>query len=204
MRHGNKINHLGRTYGHRSALLKNLSNALIMHKRIETTLAKAKELRVHIEPLITKSKNNTTHSRRTAFSKLQNKYAAKELFDVVGPKVGDRPGGYTRIVKLGKRLGDNAEMAIIELVDFNEIYTANQSAIQTGGEQRKRTRRASKKKKSDDGAIEVPEVMETPVAEVVDTVEETLNAIEETTAETPTEVVAPEEAPTAEEEKKEE
>jgi len=158
MRHGNKINHLGRTYGHRSALLKNLSNSLIMHKRIETTLAKAKELRVYIEPLISKSKDNTTHSRRNAFSKLQNKYAAKELFDVIGPKVADRPGGYTRIVKLGKRLGDNAEIAIIELVDFNEIYSANKTA-QVANESKKRTRRASgKKKKAEDIEEEVAEI----------------------------------------------
>ena len=116
MRHGNKINHLGRTYGHRSALLKNLSNALIMHKRIETTLAKAKELRVYVEPLISKSKDNTTHSRRTAFSKLQNKYAAKELFDIIGPKVGERPGGYTRIISMPNRDLDGSPMSLIEFV----------------------------------------------------------------------------------------
>lgn len=161
MRHGNKINHLGRTYGHRSALLKNLSNALIMHKRIETTLAKAKELRVYVEPLISKSKDNTTHSRRTAFSKLQNKYAAKELFDVIGPKVGERPGGYTRIIKLGKRLGDNAEMALIELVDFNEIYSANKSA-QTATDTKKRTRRATSKKKQSEETQDTVESTETP------------------------------------------
>ncbi|HMZ95221.1 MAG TPA: 50S ribosomal protein L17 [Chitinophagales bacterium] len=161
MRHGNKINHLGRTYGHRSALLKNLSNALIMHKRIETTLAKAKELRVYVEPLISKSKENTTHSRRTAFSKLQNKYAAKELFDIIGPKVGERPGGYTRIIKLGKRLGDNAEMALIELVDFNEIYSANKSA-QTTTDTKKRTRRATSKKKQTEETQDAVESTETP------------------------------------------
>ena len=161
MRHGNKINHLGRTYGHRSALLKNLSNALIMHKRIETTLAKAKEMRVYVEPLISKSKDNTTHSRRTAFSKLQNKYAAKELFDIIGPKVGERPGGYTRIIKLGKRLGDNAEMALIELVDFNEIYSANKSA-QTTTDTKKRTRRATSKKKQTEETQDAVESTETP------------------------------------------
>ena len=161
MRHGNKINHLGRTYGHRSALLKNLSNALIMHKRIETTLAKAKELRVYVEPLISKSKDNTTHSRRTAFSKLQNKYAAKELLDIIGPKVGERPGGYTRIIKLGKRLGDNAEMALIELVDFNEIYSANKSA-QTTTDTKKRTRRATSKKKQTEETQDAVESTETP------------------------------------------
>lgn len=162
MRHGNKINHLGRKTGHRSALLKNLSNALILHKRIETTLAKAKELRVFVEPLISKSKNNTTHSRRNAFSKLQNKFAAKELFDVVGPKVGERPGGYTRIIKMGKRLGDNAEMAIIELVDFNEIYSANKNAQETVT--KKRTRRTSGKKKATEDKVEdaVEATTETP------------------------------------------
>jgi large subunit ribosomal protein L17 len=147
MRHGNKINHLGRKFGHRSALLKNLSNALILHKRIETTLAKAKELRIFVEPIINRSKDNTTHSRRTSFSHLQNKVAAKELYDVIGPKVANRPGGYTRIIKLGKRLGDNAEMAIIELVDFNEIYTANKSAATGTAEPKKRTRRAGTTKK---------------------------------------------------------
>lgn len=164
MRHGNKINHLGRKFGHRSALLKNLSNALIMHKRIETTLAKAKELRMHVEPIINRAKDNTTHSRRTAFSYLQNKFAAKELFDVIGPKVANRPGGYTRIIKLGKRLGDNAEMAIIELVDFNEIYTANKSAATSSAEPKKRTRRAGTTKKKaeeeevDNKATETTEV----------------------------------------------
>jgi large subunit ribosomal protein L17 len=147
MRHGNKINHLGRKFGHRSALLKNLSNALILHKRIETTLAKAKELRIFVEPIINRSKDNTTHSRRTSFSHLQNKVAAKELYDVIGPKVANRPGGYTRIIKLGKRLGDNAEMAIIELVDFNEIYTANKSVATSTAEPKKRTRRAGTTKK---------------------------------------------------------
>lgn len=147
MRHGNKINHLGRTYGHRSAMLKNLANALILHKRIETTLAKAKELRVYVEPVITRSKDNTTASRRSAFSYLQNKEAAKELFDVVGPKVGSRPGGYTRIVKLGARLGDNAEMAIVELVDFNETYSAKGTK---SAEPKKKTRRGAAKKKADE------------------------------------------------------
>ncbi|QQR97982.1 MAG: 50S ribosomal protein L17 [Sphingobacteriales bacterium] len=171
MRHGNKINHLGRKFGHRSALLKNLSNALIMHKRIETTLAKAKELRMHVEPIINRAKDNTTHSRRTAFSYLQNKFAAKELFDVIGPKVANRPGGYTRIIKLGKRLGDNAEMAMIELVDFNEIYTANKTAATATAEPKKRTRRAgTAKKKADDENVEAEA---NPTPEVTDTVEET-------------------------------
>lgn len=124
MRHGDKVNNLGRKAAHRHALLKNLSKALIQHKRISTTLAKAKALRLHIEPLITKAKNNTTHSRRVAFSYLQDKESIKELFDVIGPKVANRPGGYVRVIKTGFRLGDGAETALIELVDFNENFTA--------------------------------------------------------------------------------
>ncbi len=151
MRHGNKINHLGRKYGHRAALLKNLSAALFMHKRIETTVAKAKELRGYAEPLITKAKDNTTHSRRDVFSYLQDKFAAKELFDVIAPKVGNRPGGYTRIVRLGQRQGDAAEMAIIELVDFNEVYKPKAAAAE---EPKKKTRRAGgAKKKAEEAAV---------------------------------------------------
>ena len=128
MRHGDKVNNLGRKKAHRVALLKNLTKALIEHKRINTTLAKAKALRVHVEPLITKSKDNTTHSRRTAFSMLQDKEAVKELFDVIGPKVMDRPGGYVRVIKTGTRLGDGAETAMIELVDFNDLLLEAKSA----------------------------------------------------------------------------
>lgn len=120
MRHGNKVNALGRKYGHRKALMTNLAVALITHKRIRTTTAKAKALRGFVEPIINRSKDNTTHSRRVAFRYLQDKKAVTELFDTVGPKVADRPGGYTRILKIGTRPGDNAEMAYIELVDFNE------------------------------------------------------------------------------------
>ena len=120
MRHGNKVNALGRKYGHRQALMSNLAVALITHKRIRTTTAKAKALRSNVEPIINRAKSNTTHSRRMAFRKLQDKTAVTELFDVIGPKIADRPGGYCRILKVGTRLGDNAEMAIIELVDFNE------------------------------------------------------------------------------------
>jgi len=122
MRHGDKINNLSRTASHRSALLSNLASQLIANKRITTTLAKAKALRTYIEPLITKSKDNTTHQRRIVFSYLQDKEAIKELFDVVRLKIEGRPGGYTRIIKLGARLGDNAELALIELVDYNEVY----------------------------------------------------------------------------------
>lgn len=178
MRHGNKINHLGRKTGHRAALLKNLAVALFTHKRIETTLAKAKELRGYVEPLITKAKSNTTHSRRDAFSYLQDKFAAKELFDVVAPKVGDRPGGYTRIVRLGQRQGDAAEMSMIELVDFNEVYKPKTA---TAAEPKKKTRRAGAAKKA-----ETTEVLEEKVAEVEDvkdTVEDVTPTAEEKTEE---------------------
>ncbi|MEM9918781.1 MAG: 50S ribosomal protein L17 [Bacteroidota bacterium] len=153
MRHGKKFNHLGRKAGHRKALLKNLSIALITHKRITTTLAKAKALRVHIEPLITKSRNNTTHSRRVVFSYLQNKEAVKELFDVIASKIGDRPGGYCRIIKTGFRKSDAAEMAMIELVDFNEVYVnpaKNKKAgkAEKSGSGRRRSRRGGGKKKA--------------------------------------------------------
>ena len=123
MRHGKKFNHLGRTASHRKAMLSNMAASLITHKRINTTLAKAKELKKYVEPLVTRSKSDSTHNRRMVFSYLQNKEAVTELFREVAVKVGDRPGGYTRIIKTGNRLGDNAEMAMIELVDFNEIYS---------------------------------------------------------------------------------
>jgi large subunit ribosomal protein L17 len=123
MRHGKTINHLSRKAGHRAALLMNLSLALIQHKRIFTTVAKAKALKKHIEPLITKSKSNTTHNRRVVFSYLSNKEAVTELFSTIAAKVATRPGGYTRVIRTGFRKGDGAEMAMIELVDFNEIYT---------------------------------------------------------------------------------
>ena len=141
MRHGNKVNHLGMKTGHRSAMLSNMASSLIMHKRIETTLAKAKELRVFVEPIITKSKNDTTHSRRMAFAMLKSKEAVKELFSTVADKVGKRPGGYTRILKVGFRHGDAAEMAMMELVDFNETYVVAKKAAA-----KKTTRRAGGKK----------------------------------------------------------
>lgn len=121
MRHGKKFNHLGRKSSHRKLMLSNMANSLILHKRITTTLAKAKELRKYVEPLISKAKDDTTHSRRVVFSYLQNKEGIKALFGEVAEKVGNRPGGYTRIIKTGFRLGDNAEMCLIELVDFNEL-----------------------------------------------------------------------------------
>ena len=176
MRHGNKINHLGRKYGHRAALLKNLSSALFMHKRIETTVAKAKELRGYVEPLVTKAKDNTTHSRRDVFSYLQDKYATKELFDVIAPKVGNRPGGYTRIVRLGQRQGDAAEMAIMELVDFNEVYKPKATAA---AEPKKKTRRAGSTKKAET-AKEVVEEKAAEVEEVKDTVEDVTPTEEKT------------------------
>jgi large subunit ribosomal protein L17 len=145
MRHGDKINNLGRTHSHRKALLSNLACELITHKRIVTTLAKAKALRTYIEPLITKGKDNTTHQRRVVFSYLGDKAAVTELFGAVAEKIGGRPGGYTRIIKLGIRVGDNAERAMIELVDFNEIYGKGK------GEQKetaKRTRRGGGRKKA--------------------------------------------------------
>lgn len=122
MRHGKKFNHLGRKTAHRKAMLANMGNSLIEHKRITTTVAKAKALRLFIEPILTKSKTDTTHNRRTAFRYLRNKYAVTELFREVAPKIAERNGGYTRIIRTGNRLGDNAEMCLIELVDFNEIY----------------------------------------------------------------------------------
>jgi large subunit ribosomal protein L17 len=145
MRHGDKINNLGRTASHRNALLINLSCQLIEHKKIVTTLAKAKALRPFIEPLITKSKQNSTHQRRIVFSRLNDKTAVKELFDVISPKIASRPGGYTRVIKLGKRVGDNAELAMIELVDYNEIYG---KGIGEPSTTTRKTRRSGKAKKT--------------------------------------------------------
>lgn len=144
MRHGRKINHLGRTSSHRKALLANLATSLILHKRITTTVAKAKALQKYVEPLITKSKEDTTHSRRVVFSNLKNKESISELFREVSQKIGTRPGGYTRIIKLGARYGDAAEMAIIELVDYNETYVKETKTVA-----KKTTRRGSTKKKAE-------------------------------------------------------
>jgi ribosomal protein L17 len=154
MRHRKSFNHLGRKSGHRKAMLANMACSLILHKRIETTEAKAKALRVYVEPLITKSKEDTTHSRRTVFSYLKSKEAVSELFRVVSPKIGDRPGGYTRVLKTGFRLGDAADMAMIELVDFNEAALAAPKK-----EEKKATTRRSRAKKADEtaaGAIATP------------------------------------------------
>ena len=146
MRHGDKNNNLSRTASHRKALLSNLACQLFQYKKIVTTLAKAKALRPYVEPLITKAKENTTHQRRIVFSYLQDKEAIKELFDVISPKVAGRPGGYTRVIKLGKRTGDNAELGMIELVDYNEIY-GNGVATQEEATAKK-TRRAGRTKKA--------------------------------------------------------
>ena len=150
MRHKKAINHLGRKDGHRKAMLANMASSLIMHKRINTTVAKAKALKTYVEPLITKSKEDTTHSRRTVFSYLKNKEAVKELFSIIAPRIADRPGGYTRVLHTGFRQGDGADMALIELVDFNEAALASAKA-----EVRKATRR-SRAKKAEAPAAEAP------------------------------------------------
>ena len=157
MRHNKAINHLGRKSGHRKALLANMATSLILNKRIETTVAKAKALKMYVEPLITKSKDDSTHSRRVVFSYLKNKEAVSELFRTVAPKIADRPGGYTRVLKTGFRQGDGADMALIELVDFNEAALA--SAPKKAA--KKTTRRSSKKAVEAAPAAEV----ETPAAE---------------------------------------
>jgi len=160
MRHGKKVNHLSRQAGHRKLMLANMACSLIEHKRINTTVAKAKALKQYVEPLVTKSKDDTTHNRRIVFAYLRDKYAVTELFREVAAKVGDRPGGYTRIIKLGNRLGDNADMAMIELVDFNELYNATQK------EAKKTTRRSRTAKKADATA---------PVADAAPAVDTTEN-----------------------------
>ena len=151
MRHNKKVNHLGRTSAHRKAMLANMASSLIETKRITTTLAKAKALRKYVEPLITKAKNDTTHSRRVVFSYLQNKEAVSELFRNISAKIADRPGGYTRILKTGNRLGDNAEMCMIELVDYNEAMLAVKEEAAKG--KKRRSRRGGAKK--EDAAVEV-------------------------------------------------
>ncbi|MGU3374067.1 50S ribosomal protein L17 [Chryseobacterium sp. M5A1_1a] len=154
MRHGKKFNHLGRTASHRSALLSNMACSLIEHKRINTTVAKAKALRVYVEPLLTKAKEDTTHNRRVVFSYLQNKFAVAELFRTVAPKIAERNGGYTRIIKTGFRPGDAADMALIELVDFNELYNPN-------AEEKKATRRSRRSTTTAKAAV----VADAPVVE---------------------------------------
>lgn len=174
MRHGKKVAHLGRTNTHRKAMLANMASSLIEHKRINTTVARAKALKTFIEPLITRSKVDSTHNRRIAFRELRDKHAVTELFRTISEKVGDRPGGYTRIIKLGNRLGDNADMAMIELVDFNEVY-------ETAKLKKKSRRRGGKKAaatetvesaETETAALETSE--ETPQAKTQDTPEDTV------------------------------
>ena len=179
MRHGKKVNHLSRKKGHRRSLLSNMACSLIEHKSISTTLAKAKALRVYVEPLLTKSKTDSTHSRRTVFSYLQNKDVVSELFRDVAPKIATRNGGYTRIIRTGYRLGDNAEMCMIELVDFNEVYTKEETKKTT-----RRSRRGGKKSSE--------EVAVTPAPE---TATEEVPAVEAAAEEAPAAETAMEEAP---------
>jgi large subunit ribosomal protein L17 len=176
MRHGNKINHLGRKTSHRKAMLQNMACSLIEHKRINTTIAKAKTLRVFVEPILTKAKTDSTHSRRVVFSYLQNKDMVTELFREVAPKIANRAGGYTRIIRTGYRLGDNAEMCMIELVDYNELYN-NDSAKKTT----RRSRRGGAKKEGD-VAVEATESTESVVEDVV-VAENVTEATEEVVAE---------------------
>jgi len=166
MRHGKKHNHLSRQTPHRKAMLANMACSLIEHKRINTTVAKAKALKQFVEPLITKSKDDTTHNRRIVFAYLRSKYAVTDLFRDVAAKVGDRPGGYTRIIKVGNRLGDNADMAMIELVDFNEIYNGGKKE-----EKKAKSRRGGKAKKADDVAVVAPVAEVAPEVTEVETAE---------------------------------
>ena len=190
MRHGKKVNHLSRKKGHRKSLLSNMACSLIEHKSISTTLAKAKALRVYVEPLLTKSKTDSTHSRRTVFSYLQNKEAVSELFRDVAPKIATRNGGYTRIIRTGYRLGDNAEMCMIELVDFNEVYTKEETKKTT-----RRSRRGGKKNPSSTNTGETPIAEATEEAPAAEATEEAPAA--EATEEAPA-AEETEEAPTAE------
>lgn len=212
MRHNKSINHLGRKSGHRKAMLANMASSLILHKRIETTLAKAKALRMYIEPLVTKSKDDTTHSRRTVFSYLKQKEAVTELFRSIAPKIADRPGGYTRVLKLGFRKGDAAEMAMIEFVDFNETAMASSAKPEV----KKSTTRRSRAKKSEDTATEVkpeakaPKAKKEPKAEPKAEVaaapavaEESAPEVAVVAEETPKAEVAQETTPEAEEPKAE-
>jgi large subunit ribosomal protein L17 len=186
MRHGKKIAHLGRTASHRKAMMANMASSLIEHKRINTTVAKAKALKKFVEPLITKAKSDTTHNRRVVFSALRNKYAVSELFRDIAEKVADRPGGYTRIIKVGSRLGDNASMALIELVDFNDTYVTEKPT-------KKRSRRRGGKKK----------VETAPAASEADIAEDVVEEVTEEVAAPETEEVAVEETPAQEESEEE-
>ena len=190
MRHGKKINHLGRQTAHRKAMLSNMASSLLLHKRINTTVEKAKALRVYVEPILTRAKTDSTHSRREAFKHLQNKEIVTELFRDIAPKIANRPGGYTRIIRLGYRLGDNAEMCMIELVDFNELYS-NEGTKKTTT---RRSRRSGGAKKADDSAV-----AETTVEEGTDSVEATV--VEDSTEATSTEEASDDAEATETEEK---
>ena len=197
MRHGKKFNHLGRTASHRKAMLSNMASSLILHKRINTTVAKAKALKKYVEPLITKAKNDTTHSRRMVFSYLQDKSSVQELFSTVAEKTAQRPGGYTRIIKTGIRLGDNAQMCMMELVDFNELLLQEADA---GKSKTRRSRRGKKKSTSKTEAkAEETKVEETATEEVQDTAAETAVAEEAATEEKVEEAKTEEAAETKEE-----
>jgi large subunit ribosomal protein L17 len=190
MRHGKKINHLGRTASHRRAMLANMASSLIKHKRIVTTVAKAKSLRVYVEPLITKSKNPSTHNYRTVFSYLGDKVAVNELFSVVSEKVANRPGGYTRILKTGNRMGDNAEMAMIELVDFNEFFDGFKQDRKKSNTRRSRRGTSTTVAAAPKAVAQKEEIQDAVIVEdVVETTPEVTNdnAAPETTTEESTE-----------------
>jgi large subunit ribosomal protein L17 len=202
MRHGKKVNHLSRTHSHRAAMLSNMACSLIEHKRITTTIAKAKALRVYVEPILTKSKDDSTHARRTAFSYLKSKEAVTELFRTIAPKIADRPGGYTRIIRTGYRLGDNAEMCLIELVDFNEIYGAGEAKKTTTRRSRRGGSSTAPKATTDAPEAVVETAEETPAIEDAVVVEETTAEAPEAATEAPATETPAEDAPEATEEEK--
>jgi len=187
MRHGKKFNHLGRKTAHRKAMLSNMASSLLLHKRINTTVEKAKALRVYVEPILTRAKTDSTHSRREVFKHLQNKDIVTELFRDIAPKIADRPGGYTRIIRLGNRLGDNAEMCMIELVDFNELYTNEGTKKNT-----RRSRRGGAKKTEDNVSTEettaevVEEATEAKTEATAEVIEEATTTAEVPATEDPT------------------
>jgi len=180
MRHGVKLNHLGRTTSHRKAMLSNMASSLLKHKKIVTTVAKAKALRVYIEPLITKSKSDSVHNRRTVFSYLRDKEAIQELFGPISEKIADRPGGYTRILKLGTRMGDNADMAMIELVDFNEFMPAKTAKTKKKSTRRGKTAKATETSKEVVEETIAEEVVAEEIVETENTSETTENPSDET------------------------
>ncbi len=206
MRHNKKVNHLGRKSAHRKAMLANMASSLIQHKRISTTLAKAKALRMYVEPLITKAKSDTTHSRRVVFSYLQDKEAVSELFREISAKIADRPGGYTRILKTGTRLGDNAEMCIMELVDYNEAMLAGKD--DAAKSKKRRSRRGTGKKDEVAAPVKAKATEKAKPAEkkevkVVEDVEPVEEVVEETVVETEETIEEPKAENTTEEKKEE-